>query len=123
MYITIVKDLSYIVKYDLKFIQYIFVQCTCCILNFHSEKDRKLKEKLDEIASYINKEDPMILKLRVEMLILENCEDFASNLCNCIIKYEQFKDDLDLREMQFVLLHKLNQMENLQEEVQLIFVI
>jgi hypothetical protein len=82
-----------------------------------------LKEKLDEIASYINKEDPMILKLRVEMLILENCEDFDYNLCNCIIKYEQFKDDLDLREMQFVLLHKLNQMENLQEEVQLIFVI
>ena len=90
---------------------------------FHLEKDRKLKEKLDEIATYINKEDPMILKLRVEMLILENCEDFASNLCNCIIKYEQFKDDLDLREMQYVLLHKLNQMEKLQEEVRLIFVI
>lgn len=72
---------------------------------------------MDEISNYIKKEDPLILKLRVEMLILENCEDFASNLCNCLVKYSPFKDDLDVREMQFILLHKLNQMDKLQEEV------
>ncbi|VDI17314.1 Hypothetical predicted protein [Mytilus galloprovincialis] len=80
------------------------------------EKERKVKERLDEIANYVRKEDSLILKLRVEMLILENCEDFALNLCNCIVKYEPFKDDLDLREMQFKLLHKLNHMDKLQEE-------
>ena len=87
------------------------------VLYYFAEKERKLKEKMDEIANYIKKEDPLILKLRVEMLILENCEDFASNLCTCLVKYEPFKNDLDVREMQFVLLHKLNQMEKLQEEV------
>ncbi|XP_052090243.1 uncharacterized protein LOC127726912 [Mytilus californianus] len=80
------------------------------------EKERKVKERMDEIANYVRKEDSLILKLRVEMLILENCEDFALNLCNCIVKYEPFKDDLDLREMQFKLLHKLNHMDKLQEE-------
>ncbi|XP_060069168.1 uncharacterized protein LOC132549268 [Ylistrum balloti] len=69
----------------------------------------------DAVQTYIGKESSLILKLRVEMLMQENCEEFALNLCNTLMGHEVFVKDMDLRETQLKLLHKLNQMDKLQE--------
>ncbi|XP_033746396.1 uncharacterized protein LOC117331673 isoform X2 [Pecten maximus] len=69
----------------------------------------------DAVQEYVRKESSLILKLRVEMLMQENCEEFALNLCNTLMGHEVFIKDMDLRETQLKLLHKLNQMDKLQE--------
>lgn len=66
---------------------------------------------------YITKEDSLILKLRVEMLIQESCEEFALNLCECCLEHDKFKDDLELTQKQLFLLFKLNNTDRLQEVV------
>ncbi|KAJ8301491.1 hypothetical protein KUTeg_020478 [Tegillarca granosa] len=69
----------------------------------------------NEAKEYINKEDSLILKLRVEMLIQESCEEFALNLCECCLEHDKFKDDLELTQKQLFLLFKLNNTDRLQE--------
>ena len=62
----------------------------------------------------------MILKIRVEMMLQENCEEFALNLCSWCLKHPALKDDLDIRQTQLMLFHKLNNADRLQEEVNII---
>ncbi|XP_021341265.1 uncharacterized protein LOC110442129 isoform X2 [Mizuhopecten yessoensis] len=69
----------------------------------------------DAVQEYIRNESTLILKLRVEMLMQENCEEFALNLSNTLMGHEVFVKDMDLRETQLKLLYKLNQMDKLQE--------
>ncbi|XP_069141478.1 mucin-17-like isoform X2 [Argopecten irradians] len=69
----------------------------------------------DAVQEYVRKESSLILKLRVEMLMQENCEEFALNLCNTLMGHEVFVKDIELRETQLKLLHKLNHMDKLQE--------
>ncbi|XP_067685185.1 uncharacterized protein [Haliotis asinina] len=72
----------------------------------------------EECLNYIKQEDPVILKIRVEIMIQENCEEFALNLCSWCLKHPALTDDLDIRQTQLMLLHKLNQQDRLQEECQ-----
>ncbi|XP_041347807.1 uncharacterized protein LOC121367599 [Gigantopelta aegis] len=71
-----------------------------------------------EGLNYIINEDPVILKIRVELMLQENCEEFALNLCSWCLKHPALKDDLDIRQTQLMLFHKLNNSDRLQEECQ-----
>ena len=55
---------------------------------------------------YIQKEDPDILKLRIEIMIKENCEEFALNLCEWSLKHPALRDDLKIKENQIFILYK-----------------
>lgn len=67
--------------------------------------------------SYIEDEDPIILQLRVDMMLKENCEEFALNLCNSYLSHPKLQSDLNIRKTQLSLLYKLGQEDKLQEEV------
>ena len=73
----------------------------------------------EEFTRYITSADPLILRLRVEMLMQENCEEWALNLCNCCLKQRKYQRDLDFKIMQLLLLFKLGNMDKLQETVRL----
>lgn len=67
--------------------------------------------------AYIQAQDPEILKLRVELMQQENCDEFALNLCTWCLKHPALAGDFNLRRTQFVLLHQLSYTDKLQEEV------
>ena len=54
-----------------------------------------------------NEEFKEILKLRIEILIDQHCEDLALNLCAYCVRTPQFADNIFMRKMHLVLLHKL----------------
>uniref|UniRef100_K1PPI0 C2H2-type domain-containing protein n=1 Tax=Magallana gigas TaxID=29159 RepID=K1PPI0_MAGGI len=78
-------------------------------------KKKKIQERDEEFTKYIGLADPLILRLRVEMLMQENCEEWALNLCNCCLKQRRYQMDLEFKSMQLLLLFKLGSMEKLQE--------
>lgn len=78
-------------------------------------KKKKTQERDEEFTKYIGSADPLILRLRVEMLMQENCEEWALNLCNCCLKQRRYQMDLEFKTMQLLLLFKLGSMEKLQE--------
>lgn len=67
--------------------------------------------------TYIKGQDPEILKLRVELMLQENCDEFALNLCTWCLKHPALENDLSLRCIQVTLLHRLGNEDRLQEEV------
>ncbi|KAL5013556.1 hypothetical protein ScPMuIL_007826 [Solemya velum] len=69
----------------------------------------------EEALEYINSEDPIILRLRVDIMIEENCEEFALNLCDGCLKHSALKDDLEMKHTQLKLLHKLKKFRKLQD--------
>ncbi|ESO84347.1 hypothetical protein LOTGIDRAFT_168791 [Lottia gigantea] len=69
---------------------------------------------------YITSEDPDILRLRVEMMLQQNCEEFALNLCTWCLKHPALKSDLDIRQIQLTLMNKLHDLDRLQEEAETI---
>ena len=71
--------------------------------------------------TYIKAQDPEILKLRVELMQQENCDEFALNLCTWCLKHPALAGDFNLRRTQFVLLHRLSYTDKLQEEVVVCF--
>ncbi|XP_076469471.1 uncharacterized protein LOC143299863 [Babylonia areolata] len=79
-----------------------------------SEEDNEEGEGL----AYIQAQDPEILKLRVELMQQENCDEFALNLCTWCLKHPALSQDFVLRKTQFILLHRLNNIDRLQEECQ-----
>lgn len=71
----------------------------------------------DEFSKYISSADPLILRLRVEMLMQENCEEWALNLCTCCLRQRRYQTDLEFKTMELLLLFKLGNMEKIQEVV------
>lgn len=67
---------------------------------------------------YIQAQDPEILKLRIEMMFRENCDEFALNLCCWSLKHPAIQHDLSVRRTQFILLHRVNNVDRIQEECQ-----
>ncbi|KAK3102995.1 hypothetical protein FSP39_015607 [Pinctada imbricata] len=78
-------------------------------------KEKRKQQVEEEYSQYINREDPLILHLRVEMLMQENCEEWALNLCECCLRQEKFIRDLEFKMMQLQLLFKLKYLDKLQE--------
>ncbi|XP_048740267.2 uncharacterized protein LOC125654362 [Ostrea edulis] len=78
-------------------------------------KKKRMEERDEEFTKYITTADPLILRLRVEMLMQENCEEWALNLCNCCLKHRRYQRDLEFKTMQLLLLFKLGNMDKLQE--------
>ncbi|XP_050411970.1 uncharacterized protein LOC126826904 [Patella vulgata] len=81
-----------------------------------SEEDDEEGEGL----KYICSEDPDILRLRVELMLQQNCEEFALNLCTWCLKHPELKSDLDIRQIQLTLMDKLHDLDRLQEEAEII---
>ncbi|KAK6176822.1 hypothetical protein SNE40_015050 [Patella caerulea] len=81
-----------------------------------SEEDDEEGEGL----KYICSEDPDILRLRVELMLQQNCEEFALNLCTWCLKHPELKSDLDIRQIQLTLMDKLYDLDRLQEEAEII---
>ncbi|XP_070193168.1 pneumococcal serine-rich repeat protein-like [Littorina saxatilis] len=79
-----------------------------------SEEDNEEGEGL----AYIQAQDPEILKLRVELMQQENCDEFALNLCTWCLKHPRLAGNLGVRKTQFFLLNRLTYSEKLQEECQ-----
>ncbi|XP_061187047.1 serine-rich adhesin for platelets-like [Saccostrea echinata] len=79
------------------------------------KKRKKMQEREEEFSKYIATADPLILRLRVEMLMQENCEEWALNLCNCCLNQRKYQTDLEFKTMQLLLLFKLGNMDKLQE--------
>ncbi|GFS14076.1 zinc finger protein 292, partial [Elysia marginata] len=71
-----------------------------------------------EVQDYIQQEDPIILQLRVDMMLKENCEEYALNLCNSCLIHPELATDLSLRITQLSLLYKMGHEDKLQEECQ-----
>ncbi|RUS74743.1 hypothetical protein EGW08_017494, partial [Elysia chlorotica] len=71
-----------------------------------------------EVQDYIEREDPIILQLRVDMMLKENCEEYALNLCNSCLMHPELSSDLSLRITQLSLLYKMGHEDKLQEECQ-----
>ena len=67
--------------------------------------------------AYIVKQDPEILKLRIEIMMKENCEEFALNLCTWSLKHPQLKNDLKIKEHQIVIMYKQQMFAKMQEVV------
>ena len=67
-----------------------------------------------------NEEFKEILKLRIEILIDQHCEDLALNLCAYCVRTPQFADNIFMRKMHLVLLHKLGN-PSFHEEVKALF--
>ena len=63
------------------------------------------------------KQDPEILKLRIEIMMKENCEEFALNLCTWSLKHPQLKNDLKIKEHQIVIMYKQQMFAKMQEVV------
>lgn len=61
----------------------------------------------------------MVLKLRVEVLLEEDCDEFVINLCHWCTFHPMLKDDLYLRQTQLLLLHRHNYVARFREEVRL----
>ncbi|KAK3605793.1 hypothetical protein CHS0354_002404 [Potamilus streckersoni] len=74
------------------------------------------EDESEEGLNYILGEDPEILKLRVEMMIDENCEEFALNLCCWSLRHPDLANDQKVQQLYLFLLHKQQQFEKLQEE-------
>ncbi|CAL1541781.1 unnamed protein product, partial [Lymnaea stagnalis] len=72
----------------------------------------------EEVRNYIEQEDPIILQLRVDMMLRENCEEYALNLCNSCLTHPELQTDLSIRKIQLSLLYKLGHEDRLQEECQ-----
>ncbi|GFO07411.1 Zinc finger protein 292-like [Plakobranchus ocellatus] len=72
----------------------------------------------EEVRDYIEQEDPIILQLRVDMMLKENCEEYALNLCNSCLLHPELSTDLSLRITQLSLLYKMGHEDKLQEECQ-----
>ena len=66
---------------------------------------------------YIKTQDPEILKLRIEIMMKENCEEFALNLCTWSLKHPQLKNDLKIKEHQIVIMYRQQLYEKMQEVV------
>ncbi|XP_064604242.1 uncharacterized protein LOC135469640 [Liolophura sinensis] len=73
-------------------------------------------EDEQEGKAYIEKEDQMVLKLRVEVLLEEDCDEFVINLCHWCTFHPMLKDDLYLRQTQLLLLHRHNYVAKFREE-------
>lgn len=73
--------------------------------------------------AYIQAQDPEILKLRVELMQQENCDEFALNLCTWCLKHPRLAGNLGVRKTQFFLLNRLTYSEKLQEEVSFVTVL
>ncbi|XP_052821856.1 uncharacterized protein LOC106877042, partial [Octopus bimaculoides] len=69
-----------------------------------------------EVMEYFAEEDPMVLKVRVEMLLDENCEEFAMNLCRWCFLHPELADNVQLRETQLLMLYRSANVEKLQED-------
>lgn len=78
-------------------------------------KKKKIEEREEEFSKYISSADPLILRLRVEMLMQENCEEWALNLCTCCLRQRRYQTDLEFKTMELLLLFKLGNMEKIQE--------
>ena len=48
---------------------------------------------------------------------LENCDEFALNLCTWCLRHPDLSGDLDIRTLRLFLLHRLGSITRLQEEV------
>ena len=68
---------------------------------------------------YIQKEDPDILKLRIEIMMKENCEEFALNLCDWSLKHPALQNDLKIKEHQIFILYKQQEYGKMQEVVRI----
>jgi len=67
---------------------------------------------------YIQNQDPEILKLRIEIMIKENCEEFALNLCNWSLKHPSLGSmALEIKEFQIFILYKQTEFGKMQEVV------
>ncbi|GAB1598880.1 hypothetical protein Ahia01_000165200 [Argonauta hians] len=69
-----------------------------------------------EVMEYFAEEDPMVLKVRVEMLLDENCEEFAMNLCRWCFLHPELADNVQLRETHLLMLYRSANVEKLQED-------
>lgn len=74
------------------------------------------EDEIEDGLEYIQKQDPEILKLRIEIMMKENCEEFALNLCTWSLKHQALKNDLKIKEHQIVIMYK-QQMYNKMQEV------
>lgn len=72
---------------------------------------------LSLVMEYFAEEDPMVLKVRVEMLLNENCEEFAMNLCRWCFLHPELADNVQLHETQLLMLYRSANVEKLQEDV------
>ncbi|XP_045164580.2 uncharacterized protein LOC123528704 [Mercenaria mercenaria] len=73
------------------------------------------EEDTDDCLEYIQKEDPDILKLRIEIMMKENCEEFALNLCDWSLKHPALQNDLKIKEHQIFILYKQQEYGKMQE--------
>ncbi|XP_060587858.1 uncharacterized protein LOC132743353 [Ruditapes philippinarum] len=73
------------------------------------------EEDTEDCLDYIQKEDPDILKLRIEIMMKENCEEFALNLCNWSLKHPALLNDLKIKEHQIFILYKQQEYGKMQE--------
>ena len=75
-------------------LSFIFNKITCLIyLAFNYIRNEEFKE---------------ILKLRIELLIDQHCEDLALNLCSCCVRTPEFAENIFMRKTHLLLMHKLN---------------
>lgn len=58
-----------------------------------------------------------MLKLRIEIMIKESCEEFALNLCNWSLKHSALENDLEIKEYQIFILYKQGEYGKMQEVV------
>ena len=70
---------------------------------------------------YFAEEDPIVLKVRVEMLLNENCEEFALNLCKWCCLHPALVDNVEIRETQLFMLYRTGNVDKMQEEVRSFF--
>lgn len=69
-----------------------------------------------EVMEYFAEEDPIVLKVRVEMLLDENCEEFALNLCKWCCLHPALVDNVEIRETQLFMLYRTGNVDKMQEE-------
>ncbi|XP_052284946.1 uncharacterized protein LOC127881244 isoform X2 [Dreissena polymorpha] len=73
-------------------------------------------ENDEECLEYIRSQDPEVLKLRVDIMIHENCEEFALNLCNWSLRHPAMRtNNLKIKEQQIFILHKQEEYTKMQE--------
>ncbi|XP_052781831.1 LOW QUALITY PROTEIN: uncharacterized protein LOC128218256 [Mya arenaria] len=74
------------------------------------------EDEEEECLEYIRSQDPEVLKLRIEIMIKENCEEFALNLCNWSLKHPALQqNNLKIKEHQIFILYKQGDYSKMQE--------
>ncbi len=66
-----------------------------------------------------NGEFPELIRLRVDMLIETDCENFALNLCSWCVKSSKFERDVYIRQIHLLLLYKFDKKEEFHNTVKL----